>query len=46
MLPKMGIFIMQIPYDKGFKIKVDNKIVKYMDINNGILGFKIKKRLS
>jgi uncharacterized membrane protein YfhO len=40
---KDGYFIMQIPYDKGFKIKVDNKIVKYMDINNGILGFKIKK---
>jgi uncharacterized membrane protein YfhO len=38
-----GYFVIQIPYDKGFTIKLDNKKVKYQNVNNGLIGFKITK---
>src|SRR5574344_1804935 len=38
-----GYFIIQIPYDSGFNIKVDNKIINYENVNNGVIGFKISK---
>lgn len=38
-----GYFTIQIPYDKGFTIKVDGKPVTYENVNDGFLGFEIKK---
>lgn len=38
-----GYFFISIPYDKGFKIKVDNQTIKYENVNNGYLGFPLKK---
>lgn len=40
---KNGHFIIKTPYDKGFKIKLDNKIIKYEKVSAGFIGFKIKK---
>ena len=40
---KSGYFILQIPYDKGFAIKVNNKIVDYYNVNDGLIGFNINK---
>ena len=38
-----GYFILKIPYDKGFKIKVNNENQKYELINDTFIGFKINK---
>ncbi len=38
-----GYFIIQIPYDKGFKITLDNKNIKYENVNSGLIGFPISK---
>ncbi len=38
-----GYFMLTIPYDKGFDIKVDNESVAYELVDNGYIGFKIKE---
>ena len=40
---KDGYFVLNIPYDKGFNIKVDNKKVKYERVNKSFIGFEISK---
>ena len=40
---KDGYFTITIPYDKGFKIYVDNKLVNYEKVNYAFIGFKINK---
>ena len=40
---KSGYFVIQIPYDKGFKITVDNQKQDYEMVNNGVIGFPLKK---
>ena len=37
-----GYFILSIPYDKGFNIKVNGNSVNYSDIN-GLIGFYLDK---
>ena len=36
-------FVLTIPYDKGFNIKVDGKDVEYENVNTSFIGFKIEK---
>lgn len=38
-----GYFTIQIPYDLGFNITVDEKQVDYEKVNDGFIGFEIKK---
>lgn len=38
-------FNLSIPYDKGFKIYVDKKLVEYEKTNKSFIGFKIEKGL-
>lgn len=38
-----GYFILKIPYDEGFKIKVNNKKTNYELINDAFIGFEIEK---
>jgi len=38
-----GYFVTSIPFDKGFKINVDNKERKPIKINKAFLGFKLEK---
>jgi len=38
-----GYFVLNIPYDKGFNIFVDNKKVDYEMVNEGVIGFKISE---
>ena len=38
-------FIIKVPYDKGFNIKLDNKTIKYEKVSDAFIGFKIKKGL-
>lgn len=38
-----GYFNLSIPYDKGFKVKVDGKEVDYEKVNKAFIGFKIDK---
>lgn len=38
-----GYFVLSIPYDKGFKIYVDSKLVDYEKVNTSFIGFKINK---
>ena len=38
-----GYFVTTIPYDKGFKIEIDNSNVKYVKVNKAFVGFKIAK---
>lgn len=38
-----GYFMLTIPYDNGFEIKVDNKEVKYEKVDNAFIGFPIKE---
>ncbi len=38
-------FIIKVPYDKGFNIKLDNKTIKYKKVSDAFIGFKIKKGL-
>lgn len=40
---KDGYFVTTLPYDKGFKIKVDGKIVNYEKVNTAYVGFKLEK---
>lgn len=36
-------FMLTIPYDQGFNIKVDNKPVNYEMVDHGFIGFKISE---
>lgn len=36
-------FMISIPYDKGFTIKVDGQKIKYEKVDNAYLGFKISE---
>ena len=38
-----GYFNLSIPYDKGFKIKLDNNLIDYELINTSFIGFRINK---
>ena len=38
-----GYFVLNIPYDIGFRIKVDGKSVDYEKVNKAFIGFKIAK---
>ena len=38
-----GYFILTIPYDNGFTIKLDNKKIDYELVDNAFIGFKINK---
>ena len=40
---KEGYFMLTIPYDKGFNIKVDQKDTSYEVVDEAYIGFKIKK---
>ena len=40
---KKGYFVLSIPYDKGFSIKVDNKKTNYKKVNSGFIGLEIEK---
>ena len=40
---KEDIIYLQIPYDNGFQIKNNGKLVNYFMINNGMIGFKADK---
>lgn len=42
-MKESGYFVTSIPYDKGFTIKVDNKIVEKQIVNKAFLGFKLSK---
>ena len=39
----IGYFVLNIPYDKGFKIKVDGVLTNYTKVNTDFIGFKIEK---
>lgn len=38
-----GYMALSIPYDEGFKIEVDDKIVDYEEVNGGFIGFKVTR---
>jgi uncharacterized membrane protein YfhO len=38
-----GYFMLTIPYDNGFNIKVDNKDIKYEKVDYSFIGFPIKE---
>jgi len=38
-----GYFTLSVPYDDGFKIKVDGKTKSYEKVNGAFIGFKISK---
>jgi uncharacterized membrane protein YfhO len=38
-----GYFILSVPYDDGFKIKVDGETIDYELVNTSFIGFPIKK---
>lgn len=40
---KDSYFTISIPYDKGFKIKVDDKNISYSKTNDAFIGFPIKE---
>lgn len=40
---KSGYFVINTPYDNGFKFKLDNKVIKYEKVSDAFIGFKIKK---
>ena len=42
-MKKDGYFVTSIPFDKGFKITVDNKKIKPLKINKAFLGFKLEE---
>ena len=42
-MKESGYFVTSIPYDEGFTIKVDNKIVEKQIVNKAFLGFKLDK---
>lgn len=40
---KNGYFVLSIPYDEAFKIKVDGKKQEFSKINDVFLGFSLEK---
>lgn len=38
-----GYFVTSIPYDEGFNIKIDDKVVEKQIVNKAFLGFKLDK---
>lgn len=42
-MPSNGYFVTSIPYDKGFKVKVDNQDIETEIVNKAFLGFKLQK---
>jgi uncharacterized membrane protein YfhO len=42
-LDESDIIYLQMPYDKGYSIKVNNKIVDYENVSNGMIGFYAEK---
>ena len=40
---KDGYFMLTVPYDNGYKIKVDNKEIKYEKVDEAFVGFKISE---
>ena len=38
-----GYFILSIPYDKGFNIKLDGKEIDYELVDTSFIGFEINK---
>ncbi len=40
---KDGYFALSIPYDRGFKIKVDGNLIKYEKVNTSFIGFPISE---
>ena len=40
---KDGYFILSIPYDKGFKVRVDGKNKSYEKVNEAFMGFPLEK---
>lgn len=38
-----GYFILQVPYDLGYKIYLNGELTDYEEVNDGLIGFKIKK---
>lgn len=38
-----NILFLSIPYDKGWKVKVDGKDTKYFNIGHGFMGIKLSK---
>ena len=40
---KEDIVYLQIPFDKGFSIKNNDKVVDYYLVNNGMIGFNVEK---
>ena len=40
---KDGYFTLSIPYDKGFKIKVDGNLIEYEKVNTSFIGFQLVK---
>lgn len=38
-----GISVLQIPYDKGFKVYLNKKEVTPLEIDNGLMGIKVNK---
>lgn len=38
-----GFFMASIPYDNGFKVKVDGVVKDYTKVNDGFIGFPISK---
>ena len=40
---KDGYFVTTLPYDKGFTIKVDNKVISYEKVDKAFVGFPITK---
>ncbi len=40
---RKGYFITSIPYDKGFTIMLDKKLVAYEQVNKGFIGFPINE---
>ena len=38
---KDGMFVINIPYDEGFNIKVNGKTVEYQKVNKAFIGFPL-----
>lgn len=38
-----GFFVLNIPYDKGFSIKIDGENIAYEKVNKAFIGFEIEK---
>ena len=38
-----GYFVSSLPYDKGYKIYVDGKMIDYEKINTAFIGFKLNE---